>query len=192
MRGSGLPFRLVTEKSNAFFRVTGSTRAAVGQWASQLATKPGLTPGRPYSAPPRPLGHQLNYNYVRQPELQLRVAIHCQRSPPVQWPGASSQCRALSIKSTLREAPRSTAGERDRGPPEENLSDDEGRGFARSEKAARAAQVNLSARLNKDGLSQGNKPGVFEVWRLLRIARPEAKHLGGARSHKPRIWMERC
>lgn len=52
-------------------------------------------------------------------------------------------------------------------------------GFGRSEKASRAAQVNLSARLNKDGSSNSTKSGMGEIIRLLRIARPEAKWLGG-------------
>lgn len=52
-------------------------------------------------------------------------------------------------------------------------------GFAPSEKASRAAQVNLSARLNKDGKAPGTKPGWSEIVRLLKIARPEARWLGG-------------
>ena len=54
-------------------------------------------------------------------------------------------------------------------------------GFERSEKATRAALVNLSARLHKDGKAPGAKAGQGEIRRLLRIARPEAKWLGGAR-----------
>ncbi|KAL4759215.1 ATP-binding cassette permease mdr2 [Aspergillus foveolatus] len=49
-------------------------------------------------------------------------------------------------------------------------------GFELSEKAAQAAQINLRAKLNKDGAS-GKKSGFSEVWRLLLIARPEAKKL---------------
>lgn len=51
-------------------------------------------------------------------------------------------------------------------------------GFAKSEKASQAAQVNLSARLAKDGKSQNQWAGFAEVWRLVKIARPEAKTLG--------------
>jgi putative ABC transport system ATP-binding protein len=58
--------------------------------------------------------------------------------------------------------------------------EDEERGFGRSEKATQAAQVNLSARLGKDGKSQGKTAGVGEIWRLIKIARPEAGILGGA------------
>ena len=52
--------------------------------------------------------------------------------------------------------------------------DIEERGFVRSAKANQAAQVNLSARLAKDGQSQGQTAGLGEIWRLIKIARPEA------------------
>jgi putative ABC transport system ATP-binding protein len=51
--------------------------------------------------------------------------------------------------------------------------------FARSEKADAASQVNLSAKLSKDGAS-GTSAGFGEVWRLLKIARPESRVLLGA------------
>ena len=56
--------------------------------------------------------------------------------------------------------------------------DDEG-GFKLTEKASQASQVDLSARLSKDGAAQG-KSGFWEVWRLIKIAKPEAKVLGFA------------
>lgn len=55
---------------------------------------------------------------------------------------------------------------------------EEEQGFAKSEKANQAAQVNLSARLAKDGKSQSQWAGFGEVWRLVKIARPESKTLG--------------
>lgn len=52
--------------------------------------------------------------------------------------------------------------------------------FGRSEKASQAAQLNLSAKLSKDGTA-GNKPGGWrEVVRLLKIAMPEGKTLSYA------------
>ncbi|KAL4750872.1 hypothetical protein BDW72DRAFT_175147 [Aspergillus terricola var. indicus] len=62
--------------------------------------------------------------------------------------------------------------------PAENNKQDEDidEGFELSEKAAQAAQINLRAKLNKDGAG-GKKSGFSEVWRLLLIARPEAKKL---------------
>lgn len=55
---------------------------------------------------------------------------------------------------------------------------EEEQGFAKSEKANQAAQVNLSARLAKDGKPQSQWAGFGEVWRLVKIARPESKTLG--------------
>lgn len=48
--------------------------------------------------------------------------------------------------------------------------------FAKSEKAARAAQVNLAAKLSKEGKAN-SKAGMSEIWRLIRIARPELRWL---------------
>ena len=53
-------------------------------------------------------------------------------------------------------------------------------GFAKSEKASQASQVNLSARLAKGGGSQDQSAGWGEIWRLIKIARPEAKVLSYA------------
>lgn len=53
-------------------------------------------------------------------------------------------------------------------------------GFQRSAKAAKAAHVNMSARLSKEGKGQEGKPGWHEVWRLIKIARPELRWLGVA------------
>lgn len=60
---------------------------------------------------------------------------------------------------------------------ESQITEDE-HTFSRSEKADRAAQVNLSARLSKDPKGGKNSAGFSEIWRLIKIARPEAKWLG--------------
>ncbi|PFH60862.1 hypothetical protein XA68_10219 [Ophiocordyceps unilateralis] len=54
--------------------------------------------------------------------------------------------------------------------------DEEGLDFKKSEKAAKAAQVNLSARLSKEGKAQSNA-GLGEIWRLVKVARPEIRWL---------------
>ncbi|KAI9773704.1 MAG: ATP-binding cassette permease mdl1 [Geoglossum umbratile] len=180
MRGSGLPLRLAVVQSSMLVRVARSTPPTVAQQASQQAAGSRLTSSRPYSLLSHPFVRQLNYNYVPQLVQRSGGVFRGHRPLLVQWPSADSQCRILSTGSALREAAKTTVDGRRKEQLEEKLNDDEGQGFERSEKAARAAQVNLSARLNKDGASQGNKPGVFDVWRLLRIARPEAKYLGAA------------
>lgn len=53
---------------------------------------------------------------------------------------------------------------------------DEEEAFEKSEKAAQASHVNLSARLSKEGPG-GKTSGLGEIWRLIKIARPEAKVL---------------
>ncbi|KAH7309446.1 P-loop containing nucleoside triphosphate hydrolase protein [Stachybotrys elegans] len=80
---------------------------------------------------------------------------------------------------------RKDAAEAERAPArlvdEEKQKDpeEEEQGFKKSEKAARAAQVDLSARLSKDGKGQ-SKAGFGEIWRLIKVARPELKSLAVA------------
>lgn len=78
----------------------------------------------------------------------------------------------------LRETPRPVTKE------ENNTTnvreDDEDEDFEKSEKADQASHINLSARLSKESASGGKNSGFGEIWRLIKIARPEAKVLGGA------------
>ncbi|KAL8996013.1 MAG: hypothetical protein Q9188_006671 [Gyalolechia gomerana] len=60
------------------------------------------------------------------------------------------------------------------------LEQEQERGFGKSEKASQAAQVDLSARLSKEGKSLNQSAGFWEIWRLVKIARPEAKALSVA------------
>lgn len=57
---------------------------------------------------------------------------------------------------------------------------DEEDGFGRSEKASAAAQLNLSAKLSKDGTRDGQSGTSGEIWRLLKIAWPEKRPLAFA------------
>lgn len=52
--------------------------------------------------------------------------------------------------------------------------------FGRSAKATKAAQINLRAKLKKDPGAASGLGGFSEVWRLIKIAKPQAKWLGGA------------
>ncbi|RMZ92362.1 hypothetical protein DV736_g393, partial [Chaetothyriales sp. CBS 134916] len=58
--------------------------------------------------------------------------------------------------------------------------DSEENAFGRSEKADQASQIDLRARLSKEGASGSKGNGIGEVWRLIKIARPETKMLLGA------------
>jgi putative ABC transport system ATP-binding protein len=137
--------------------------------------------------------HHANFTPVTKPfhlhsrsitkPLHSRVLEQSRISLLSPWWPAISQLRPFYSTSQLKEAQRQPDRQdlidkekARREEEEEDLVDE--RGFGRSEKASRAAQVNLSARLAKDGKSQGNSAGFGEIWRLIKIARPEAKWLG--------------
>ena len=64
---------------------------------------------------------------------------------------------------------------------EENDGEPEEEGFVKSEKATAARQVNLSAKLSKEGTgSSSGNGGWEEIWRLVKIARPELGTLSWA------------
>lgn len=68
----------------------------------------------------------------------------------------------------------------EQGVPNVEEMEDEDQGFVKSEKATAAAHVNLSAKLSKEG-APGTKPGSMkEMWRLIKIAKPEMKTLSWA------------
>ena len=95
----------------------------------------------------------------------------------------AAQVRTFVVSKNLQETPspiikaenRSKKQRADEEPP-----DEEDEGFQKSEKASQATEVNLSARLSKEGESGKSGAGFGEVWRLIRIARPEAKVLAVA------------
>ncbi len=106
------------------------------------------------------------------------------------WRPAIAQLRPFNSTSHLRDAPRDVRDarnnserqdvietERRRQEEEEEDQLDETAGFGRSEKASKAAQVNLSARLQSSKQPK-NSAGFGEIWRLIKIAKPEAKWLG--------------
>jgi putative ABC transport system ATP-binding protein len=78
------------------------------------------------------------------------------------WRPALSQLRPFNSTSHLQDAPRNTDRqdlvelEKTRREEEEEDHLDDQPGFERSEKASRAAQVNLSARLQSSGKAQAN------------------------------------
>ncbi|KAH0406841.1 hypothetical protein KCU90_g23607, partial [Aureobasidium melanogenum] len=83
---------------------------------------------------------------------------------------------ALLAKS--QEAARSYRDEVKQQPDREDEDAMDDQSFKPTEKAKSAAQLNLSAKLSKDG--NGKKGGQNEIWRLLKIARPELKVLSWA------------
>lgn len=123
---------------------------------------------------------------VRPAEVPLLLRQHNSKYTP-STSRIVSQIRSLNSSSHLYQAkppsspsPPSNSSEANGRPvPETEGEDAEDKGFELSERAAQAAQVNLRAKLAKDGAS-GKKSGFAEIWRLFKIARPEAKALGFA------------
>ncbi|KAK4989305.1 ATP-binding cassette permease mdl1 [Elasticomyces elasticus] len=92
------------------------------------------------------------------------------------------QIRPFATSKILAEAQRSEEKPSDKDvvkSDDQDVSNAQDEGFARSDKASQAAQVNLSAKLSKEG-DASNTSGRQEIWRLLKIARPEVKALSVA------------
>ena len=136
--------------------------------------------------------------WQRRPLSTLRTPPHQRARPSVQaqkrLPSIQSQPRRVLQTSQPhlqeRQAPqavpvpkveeeqayRNTAGVSTDPAEDEDADLDT---FKRTDRAARASQVNLSAKLSTEGADgEGKTGGTFsEVWRLLKIARPEVKTL---------------
>lgn len=98
--------------------------------------------------------------------------------------GLRPSLRTFSTSRVFQDAQRPLLEKNDKGVVRKDDDDldpeDEEKGFVKSEKASQAAQVNLSARLQKEGKAQGQTAGFGEIWRLIKIAKPEAGVLGFA------------
>ncbi|KAK5196090.1 ATP-binding cassette permease mdl1 [Exophiala xenobiotica] len=126
----------------------------------------------------------------------FRPATILARWAPVQYPnplssrlGVAAQIRHLSKSPVVRETPIPVTREQSRSKSNDDADEEEA--FQKSEKANQASQVNLSARLSKEG-SASKGAGLGEIWRLIKIARPEARILildmatkGGAKTEGP-------
>ncbi|KAJ5539311.1 ABC transporter integral membrane type 1 [Penicillium frequentans] len=133
---------------------------------------------RPYSTPSEALRDRSG-RLFRSAETPLLIHQNGLQYTP-STSSMISQTRPFCSTSRLLEekAPvPSTSTKSASRPVPEKEEDDLDKGFELSERAAQAAQVNLSARLAKEG-APGKKSGASEIWRLLKVAQPESKKLG--------------
>ncbi|KAK7749918.1 ATP-binding cassette permease mdl1 [Cytospora paraplurivora] len=88
---------------------------------------------------------------------------------------AQPATKAAAVKSTQEhQQAQEYDANKEAAEQEDQLNE---KGFTQSERAKKAAQVNMSARLSKEG--KGSGPGGWaEIVRLVKIARPEVKWLG--------------
>ncbi|OJD25026.1 hypothetical protein ACJ73_03606 [Blastomyces percursus] len=127
----------------------------------------------------------LHPSILQQPEIRKPFATTNHAVPSsIARPGCLQKVRFLSATNVQQNVtkheppnnPRNAGMEQEE--KEKAALEEMHRGFELTEKASQAAKINLSARLAKD--SGGKKAGFGEVWRLLKIARPEAKILSVA------------
>lgn len=159
---------------------------------------PSLTSLRSAPSKARALHHATQFRPVRAVGAPppLRNVLPVRFSPPRCLKGTSGHpiaigslglrpsLRTFSTSRVFQDAQRSLSEKEDKGVVRKDDDDldpeDEEKVFVKSEKASQAAQVNLSARLQKEGKAQGQTAGFGEIWRLIRIAKPEAGILGFA------------
>jgi len=110
--------------------------------------------------------------------ISRRSVVAAQQSVRGQLPPFSVSERHISISRAVRQEVakpyKDEVADKNSDPDEH---DEEDSGFGRSQKADQAAKLNLSARLSKEGKSDGKNAGFGEVWRLLKVASPEKKPL---------------
>ncbi|KAM3479295.1 hypothetical protein MY5147_001776 [Beauveria neobassiana] len=117
--------------------------------------------------------------FSAQPSLLRRLA---ERQAAFAYKTSAIQIRrSFSTSSSLQEqrqkqTPKTeeTSQPLQKNDPIEDEADFE---FKKSDRAAQAAQVNLAAKLSKDSKQPG-KAGLREIWRLIKVARPELRWLG--------------
>ncbi|KAF2155765.1 hypothetical protein K461DRAFT_80673 [Myriangium duriaei CBS 260.36] len=173
VRRAAIPYALKTSISQCPSIAPVLLRQSFARTASSTVTsRPSTTPA---------LTHQLNRIPIQQRRTSGPLSTTSQTSKIL------LQCssRPLSTKQSDRQAQTPTTGSyrnetRANRTIEDEDDTDEGEMFKRSEKASAAAQINLSAKLSKDGAGTGKKAGWGEIMRLLRIAKPEVRPLGFA------------
>lgn len=151
-------------------RTSGVTAARSNRLAGTLGISIAV---RQASTTPRQIG--LNTQTISNSRLGAkRTAAGAAQHRQLQ---TSQILREAQSAKNLPERQRNNSAAQRKDPTEQD-DEDEDLGFGRTEKAAQASQLNLSARLSKEG--DKSSSGAGEVWRLLKIAAPEWKTLGWA------------
>ena len=153
----------------------------LGVFLAPLRQQTGLS--APWKIAFGPTIYRHNFSAGHEPGRIVRNLLPSPFRPSLQHVKRPFSASPIPREEAKPPAPRQESTEEKATPrdSEEELDlEPDDQGFARSEKADQATQVNLSARLAKDGKSQPQWGGFGEVWRLVKIARPEAKMLGFA------------
>ena len=92
------------------------------------------------------------------------------------WRPISSRYLHTTRPTPQQPAPAPRQSEGKQQVQHERDEDDDEQEFSKSERASQAAQLNLSARLSKESAAS-KQAGWWEIWRLVKVARPETKTL---------------
>ena len=131
--------------------------------AYQISTA-ALTHVKPNGSCPTPQSRPQNTRRLGLPQLSSSILQHA---------------RPFTASAFFRKETPSPIIKEEKSEKKHDEDEEADAFFEKSEKASAAGQINLSARLSKEGASP--KGGGFgEVWRLIKIARPEAKMLSYA------------
>ncbi|TPX15170.1 uncharacterized protein E0L32_004728 [Thyridium curvatum] len=190
---------LLPQRSATTLGLSASQRSAPTLFRDVVAAQPGraLTSVRSFSSSSTSFSSTRFLNAssspaIRSSGLRLRLgAAHLSQSP---WSSPSAILRCLSTGKALQQDTKSTSAtevaaaakgvktvseiDTQAESAREDQADAENQGFKRSAKAEKATHVNMSARLSKEGKTHGKGGGWAEIWRLIKIARPELRWLG--------------
>jgi putative ABC transport system ATP-binding protein len=157
-----------TPKSRAFCTTQNSSRATDGAQSTSIVHRlQSHSIHRRTVVTPSAFGTQ---NTRSSRILQYSRGLH--NSPAKREVAAPPQ--------TTQEVPYRASLRKSSDPADEDVEEDESQVFKKSERAERASQINLSAKLSspdKDGKDK-NSGGWREIARLLKIAAPEIRTLG--------------
>ena len=150
-----------------------STIGAIGALPTRSEQRQGgrVSTSQPPALPP--FQQSLRPIYSR---FSTSTSQGLQRFAPAFLPRTASRCFTVSQRAQeANPSPGKANKVIEAEEKEEEKQDD--LEFQKSERAAAAAQVNLSAKLSKEGKGT-SKAGFSEVWRLIKVAKPEVRWLG--------------
>ncbi|KAG6017566.1 hypothetical protein E4U54_006202 [Claviceps lovelessii] len=112
--------------------------------------------------------------FIQSTDLRRRLVFRPRHVPS--YIQQMSTGRVMLQNAHPSQAVSHGARERTSELPQATSHSNKERDFEKSDKAAQAAQVNLAARLSKEGKPK-SKAGTQEIWRLIKVARPELRWL---------------
>ncbi|CAN8095796.1 unnamed protein product [Discula destructiva] len=187
-----LPHRTSGSSSSSLGLSTGSLRASEllsGGWLSPSALPtPSIlsaTHARPFSS----LRTTPKSQRPTPPGIAAEIYTRAFQVPQRRHGITSHRLARAFLTSAVRQDAPKPAVTETKEPTQQDLEDERHRqenedelqmnkhGFKQSERAKKAAQVNMSARLSKEGKTSGQGGGWAEIVRLIKIARPEIRWL---------------